>query len=147
MPRETYAHQVVDLSLLEGCTLPYAGEGGDVRVLSTVGPGLEDDAMVVFDGDQVVDQLEIVDVVDAGHAGQEVQSKGRSVVAIAGHVGQVIGLEQNVAPLGILNGTRKLLLYLLGKLLDIQLCCHWVLALLLGYAVFLDLFLELHQPV
>lgn len=83
MPNEENTKQVVDLALVPVCAIVEGGDGGHGRGL--VGVGLDPDAGVVADGEQVVDYFE------AGVACRVVDGRD---VADLGELGGGVVLEE-----------------------------------------------------
>jgi len=65
--------KVIDFPLLEVGSSPDGCNGGYCRILAVEASGLEDKAVVVFQRDQMVDYLEVIEVIDCGEVGQVVE--------------------------------------------------------------------------
>src|SRR3990172_4506863 len=105
-----YPHQVVRLALLEVGPAPDRYHGRHLRVLAVVGAHLDRRCQVAAYREQVVDDLEVVQPVDAAQRAEEAEVQLRVVAQEGGGFDQMISLHLRPLRRGVGDGVRELLL-------------------------------------
>ena len=75
MSFEYNAHQVVNLSLLIVGSTPQADYRRNYQLIPVIAPGLQNQAVIMLQGIQVIDDLEIVHIIDSSEVRQIIKLK------------------------------------------------------------------------
>ena len=95
----------------------------------------------------MVHDLEVVYVVHPGDTDKEIECQVGVLEAVTGHLGECVGGYNQGIAAGFHHRAGETVLNTPGEVLGVKLGGHWRLALRLYYAVFFDLFLQLHKTI
>ena len=83
--RKGHPHEIINLSLLEVRPPPQTDHRGHYGILTAISSGLEKQAMIVLEGFQNVDYLEVVRVIDSSEGIEVVEIELWSVLEKLGY--------------------------------------------------------------